>query len=110
MSLLMQQRSVIRYFVLCQKSNQQIGAKLAKGYGEDALCLRALQKWAVRFCAGKENVEHDERSGRPPQTDIRDDECDVRFRKHLCDDGKFSFFRGVTCRVMSNARLSIIDT
>jgi transposase len=68
----MQQRSVIRYFDLCQKSNQQIAAKLAKGYGQDALCLRVVQKWAGRFRAGKENVEDDERSGRPPHTDIRD--------------------------------------
>jgi hypothetical protein len=42
MSPLMQKRSVIQYFVLCQKSNQQIAAKLAKGYGQDALCLRAV--------------------------------------------------------------------
>jgi hypothetical protein len=72
MSLLMQQRSVIRYFVLCQKSNQQIAAKRAKGYGQDALCLRAVQKWAARFRAGQENVEDDERSRRRPQTDIGD--------------------------------------
>jgi hypothetical protein len=71
MSLLMQHRSVIRYFVLCQKSNQQIAAKLVKGYGQDALYLRAVQKWEARFRAGQENLEDDERSGRPPQTDIR---------------------------------------
>jgi hypothetical protein len=72
MSLLMQQRSVIGYFVLCQKSNQQIAAKFAKGYEQDALCLRAVQIWAARFRAGQENVEDDERSGTPPQRDIRD--------------------------------------
>jgi histone-lysine N-methyltransferase SETMAR len=72
MSLLMQQWSVIRYFVLCQKSNQQIAAKLGKAYGQDALCLRAVQKWAARFRAGQENGADDERSGRPPQTDSRD--------------------------------------
>jgi hypothetical protein len=44
MLLLMQQQSVIRYFIVCQKSNQQIAAKLEKGYGQDALCLRAVQK------------------------------------------------------------------
>jgi hypothetical protein len=72
MSLLMQQRSVIRYFIFCRKSNQQIAAKLAQSYGQEAQCLRAVQKWAARFRAGKENVEDDERSGRPPQIDIRD--------------------------------------
>jgi hypothetical protein len=76
MSLLIQQPSVIRYFVLCQKSNQQIAAKLAKSYGQDALCLRAVQKWAARFRVGQEDVEDDERPGRSPQTDI----CDVILR------------------------------
>jgi histone-lysine N-methyltransferase SETMAR len=76
MSILMQQRSVIRYFVLCQKSNQQIIAKLVKGYGQDALSLRSVQKWAARFRAGQEDVEDDERPGRPPQTDL----CDVILR------------------------------
>jgi hypothetical protein len=63
---------VTRYFVLCQKSNRQIAAKLAKSYGQDAPCLRVVQKWAVRFRAGQKNVEVDEKSGKPPQTDIRD--------------------------------------
>jgi transposase len=72
MSLLLQQRYVIRYFVLRGKSNQQIAAKLAKGYGLDALCLRAVQKWAVGFRAGQHDVENDDRSGRPPQTALCD--------------------------------------
>jgi hypothetical protein len=65
MSLLLQQRSIVRYFVLRGKSNQQITAKLAKGYGRDALCLRAVEKWAVRFHAGQHDVEDDDRSGQP---------------------------------------------
>jgi hypothetical protein len=76
MSLLSQQRSIIRYFVLRGKSNQQIAAKLAKGYGWDALCLRAVRKWATRFRAGKHDVEDDDRFGRPHQTDL----CDVVLR------------------------------
>jgi hypothetical protein len=70
MSLLMQQRSLIQYFVLCRKSSQQIAGKLAKGDGQDALCLRAVQKWAARFRAGQEDVKDDQRSRRPPQKDI----------------------------------------
>jgi hypothetical protein len=73
MSLLMQQRSVIRYFVLWQKSNQQIAAKLTKDYGQEEPCLRAVQKWAARFRVGEEDVEDDARPGGPPQIDI----CDV---------------------------------
>jgi hypothetical protein len=77
MSLLLQKRSAIRYLVLRGKSNQQIAAKFAKGYGLDALCLRAIQKWVVRFRAGQHDIENDDRSGRRPQTDL----CDavVRF-------------------------------
>jgi hypothetical protein len=63
MSPLLQQRSVVRYFVLRGKSNGQIDAKLAKGYGRDALCLRAVQKWVARFRAGQHDVEDDDRSG-----------------------------------------------
>jgi hypothetical protein len=51
-------------------------AKLAKGYGLDALCLRAVQKWAARFRAGEHDVEDDDRSGPPPQTDL----CDAILR------------------------------
>jgi hypothetical protein len=76
MSLLMQQRLVIRYFVFCQKSNQQIADKIVKGYGWNALCLRTVQKWAARFRAGQKDVEDDERSRKPPQTDI----CDIILR------------------------------
>jgi hypothetical protein len=66
----MQWQSVIRYFVLCEKSNQQIATKLAKRDGEDVLCLRAVHKWAAGFCAGHNDVEEDERSERPAQTDL----------------------------------------
>jgi hypothetical protein len=76
MSLLLQQRSIIRYFVIRGKLNQQIAAKLAKGDGLDALCLRAVQKWVVRFRAGQHDVENDDRSGRSPQTDL----CDAVLR------------------------------
>jgi hypothetical protein len=52
MSPFMQQWSVIRYFVLCEKSNQQIAAKLAKGHGHDALCLRPWTNWQLSFAPG----------------------------------------------------------
>jgi hypothetical protein len=62
---------VILYFVLCEKSNSKIAAKLAKSYGEDAVCLRAVQKLATQFRAGQNDVEDDEQSGTPAQTDLR---------------------------------------
>jgi hypothetical protein len=57
MSLLLQQRSVIRYFVLRGKSNQQIAAKPANGDGVDPLCLRAVQKGRPDFAPGSTTLK-----------------------------------------------------
>jgi hypothetical protein len=48
---LLHQLSVIRYFVLCEKLNQQILTKHARIYIQHALGRRAVQKWAARFRA-----------------------------------------------------------
>jgi hypothetical protein len=72
MILLFQQRSVIRYYCLCGKTNAQIVTKLGQGYYQDALHLRAIEKWAARFRAGPETVEDDERPERPPHNDLDD--------------------------------------
>jgi hypothetical protein len=52
--------------------NAQIVTKLEQGYRHNALRLRAVEKWAVRFRAGWETVEDDERPKRPPQNDLDD--------------------------------------
>jgi hypothetical protein len=72
MTLLLQQRSVIRCYCLRGKANAQIVTKLEQGYHQDALRLRTVEKWAARFRAGRETVEDDERLGRPPQNDLDD--------------------------------------
>jgi hypothetical protein len=72
MSVLFQQRSVIRYYCLRGKTNIQIVTKLVQGYHQDALHLRAVQKWAARFGAGRETVEDNEKPGRSPQNDLGD--------------------------------------
>jgi hypothetical protein len=72
MSLLFQQRSVIRYYCLREKTNRQIVTKLEHGYHQDALRLRAVEALAARFRAGRETGEDDERPGRCPQNDLRD--------------------------------------
>jgi hypothetical protein len=76
MWFLMQRRSMIRYFALCQKLNQQIALKFAKVHGQDTLCLRAVAKWAVLFRAGQEDIERNQRPGRLPQLD----NCDIILR------------------------------
>jgi hypothetical protein len=70
MTLLFQQRSVIRYYCLRAKTNAQIGTKLEQGYHQHALHLRAVKKWAARFRAGQEAVEDEERPGRHHQNDF----------------------------------------
>jgi histone-lysine N-methyltransferase SETMAR len=70
MSLLLQQRSVVRYYCLRLKSNREILAKLQLAYHEDALCLRAVEKWAARFRAGQETVDDETRPGRPAISDL----------------------------------------
>jgi hypothetical protein len=72
MTLLFQQRSVIRYYCLHGKTNAQIVTKLEQGYHQDALHPRAVEKWAARFRPGRETVEDDERPGRPQQNDLGD--------------------------------------
>jgi hypothetical protein len=42
-----------------------------KSYGDDALSLKAIQKLATQFRARQNDVEDDERSGTPAQTDLR---------------------------------------
>jgi hypothetical protein len=63
---------VIRYYFLRGKTNAQIVIKLEPGYHQDALHLRAVEKWAAIFRAGRETVEDDERPERPPQNDLGD--------------------------------------
>jgi histone-lysine N-methyltransferase SETMAR len=72
MTLLFQQRSVIQHYCLRGNTNAQIVAKLEQDYREDALRLRAVEKWAARFQAGRETAQDAESSGRPHQNDLDD--------------------------------------
>jgi hypothetical protein len=72
MTLLFQQRSVIRYYCLRGKTNIQIVTKLKQSYYQDALRLQVVEKWAARFRAGQETIKDDERPARPPQNDLGD--------------------------------------
>jgi histone-lysine N-methyltransferase SETMAR len=72
MDLKIQQRSVIRYYCLREKSNKQIREKLKQAYPRDAFTLRAVEKWAARFRSGQTTVKDEPRSGRPADTDFGD--------------------------------------
>jgi hypothetical protein len=56
----LKQASVIRYFVLRQKSNRAIQAKVILVYGRDALCQRTVDTWAARYWSGRTSVEDDD--------------------------------------------------
>jgi NAD(P)H-nitrite reductase large subunit len=65
MLLKIQQSSVIRYCYLSQKTNEEILLKLQKGYQEQALHIRAVEKLAARFRGEQTTVEDESRTGRP---------------------------------------------
>ena len=60
-----QQRSVIRFMVMQNKTPKSIHEELQTTLGEAALAYSTVKKWAALFKAGRESVEDDERSGRP---------------------------------------------
>jgi hypothetical protein len=72
MNLLFQQRFVFRSYSLRGNTNAQIVTKLAQGYCQDAVRLRAVEKWAARFQAGRETVKDDKGPVRPRQNDLGD--------------------------------------
>jgi histone-lysine N-methyltransferase SETMAR len=60
-----EQRHVIRYFYRNSTTVKVIRQKLVETYGDSALGERQVYKWVDAFKAGKNNVEDDERCGRP---------------------------------------------
>jgi hypothetical protein len=69
MPLILQQRSVIRYLCLREKTNAQIASKLEMVYHGEALRIMAVERQAMRFRRGQETVEDDVRFGKPSNTD-----------------------------------------
>jgi hypothetical protein len=61
----LQQRSVIRYYILCKIFNKEIHTKLSLGYGKDAFYQRTVDMWTTRVRSGRKSVEDDKRPGRP---------------------------------------------
>jgi hypothetical protein len=76
--------------------NAQIVTKLEQGYHQDGLRLRAVEKWAARFGAGRETVEDDERLGRPPQTDLGD--AVLRFLENRPHSSSREISKAICCQ------------
>ena len=60
-----QQRSVIRFMVMQQKTPKLIHEELQVTLGDSALANPTVKKWAALFKAGRESVQDDARCGRP---------------------------------------------
>jgi len=60
-----EQRIVVKFCTLLRKSNTEIHSDLVRAYGDEALSLRTVQKWAKLFRDGRESTADDPRSGRP---------------------------------------------
>lgn len=60
-----QQRSVIRFMVMQQKTPKLIHEELQATLGDSALAYPTVKKWAALFKAGRESVQDDARCGRP---------------------------------------------
>ena len=60
-----EQRYAIKFCVTLEKSATETLAMLEKAYGEDSLSRAQVFRWHKTFKEGRENVEDEERSGRP---------------------------------------------
>jgi transposase len=66
----MEQRAVVRFFTLKGLSPRDIHTELKIVYGDEALCLRAVDKWHERFTQGRMESFDNPRFGRPLQNDL----------------------------------------
>ena len=53
LTLMEEQRVVVKFYTLLQKENSEIHLDLVKAFGDDALSLRTVQKWAKHFREGR---------------------------------------------------------
>lgn len=60
-----EQRINIKFLVKLKKNATETLNLLREAYGEDALSRSRVFEWHKRFSEGREDVEDDERSGRP---------------------------------------------
>ena len=59
-------RVVIKYSMLLDKPPMEIHADLVRALSDNAPSVQTVRKWVAAFQQGREDVEDEERSGRPP--------------------------------------------
>jgi len=60
-----EQRVNIKFLVKLKKTAAESFRVLCEVYGEECLSRARVFEWHKRFCSGREDVEDDDRSGRP---------------------------------------------
>jgi hypothetical protein len=68
----MEQRAVVRFFILKGLSPRDIHTEFKSVYGDEALCFRAVYKWHKHFMQWKMKLFDNPRSGRPLQNHLAD--------------------------------------
>lgn len=63
-------RSVIKFFVLRKRSNQEIIFELQEVYGDNCPCKATIYNWIREFRNGRESVFDSEREGRPKEISV----------------------------------------
>jgi hypothetical protein len=66
----MEQRAVIRFFILKGIKAKEIRAELESVYGSEALALSTMKKWRKCFQEGRTDLIDDRRPGRPVTHDL----------------------------------------
>ncbi|GBN70312.1 Putative uncharacterized protein FLJ37770 [Araneus ventricosus] len=84
----MEQRVSIKFCSKLGKTVTEAHEMLVKVYGVDAVSKKCVFEWFKRFGDGKEDIEDEPRSGRPPTSTTLDNI--ERVRRILADDRRLS--------------------
>ncbi|GBM46825.1 Putative uncharacterized protein FLJ37770 [Araneus ventricosus] len=84
----MEQRVDIKFYFKLGKTATETHEMLVKAYGVEAVNKKCVFEWFKRFTDGKEDVEDEPRSGRPPTSTIPGNI--ERVRRMLADDRRLS--------------------
>lgn len=88
MQRLLEQRCSIKFCVKLKKTGMETFKMIKEAYKEDAMSRAMVFMWHKRFKDGREDVEDDERSGRPSTS--RTDENLAKVRQVLNSDRPLS--------------------
>ena len=74
----LQQRRNIKFLAKIGKSGNEIREMLMQVYRDNAMKKTAVYKWVKRFSEGRESVNDEERSERPPISRTEENTAKVR--------------------------------